>query len=105
MSTIYHVTTLRQWEDALRDGVYRGDTLDSEGFIHASTASQVDGVLTRFFKGKTGLVLLEIETERLTAPLKFEPATDAHELFPHLYGSLNVDAVASARPIAAVEGV
>ena len=99
MPFIFHVANRLHWEQAECDGSYEGDTLDLEGFIHCSTSTQLAGVLDRFFKGKTGLVLLEIDTERLTSPLKFEPATDLFELFPHIYGQLNIDAVVSVRPI------
>ena len=57
--------------------------------------------MERFFKGQTGLVLLEIDVSKLRAPVKHEPA-DA-DVFPHLYGPLNLDAVVGTRPLAAGE--
>ena len=41
MGIIYHITTQKQWEQAKLSGVYSGDTLDSDGFIHCSTSHQV----------------------------------------------------------------
>ncbi len=101
MSIILHLTTRPAWEQAQAAGVYRGDTLDSQGFIHCSTAYQMTGVANRFFRGQTGLVLLCIETEKVKpqvifehpihpAPGKVEPGS---EQFPHIYGPLNLDAV------------
>jgi uncharacterized protein (DUF952 family) len=51
-------------------------------------------------------VLLYVEADRLRAPLRWEPvahldgsvATD-QELFPHLYGAVNLDAVLHAAPL------
>jgi uncharacterized protein (DUF952 family) len=88
-ASIYHIVRRDEWES----GDYRPASLAAEGFIHCSTAAQVMGTANRFFKGTTGLVVLRIETARLTAPLKFESATDRNELFPHIYGALNPSAV------------
>lgn len=49
-------------------------------------------MLERYFAGRDDLVLLEIDPARLRAELKYEPAPDG-ELFPHVYGPLNIDAV------------
>jgi uncharacterized protein (DUF952 family) len=75
--------------------------LDTEGFIHCSNAEQALAVASSFYRGQTGLVLLVIDPRRLTSLLKWEPAAGgppppglpADSLFPHIYGSLNLDAV------------
>jgi uncharacterized protein (DUF952 family) len=36
---------------------------------------------------------LTITAERLTAPLRYETVPERGEMFPHLYGPLNLDAV------------
>jgi uncharacterized protein (DUF952 family) len=89
---IYHITTHEQWEAAQAGGVYRGDTLDSEGFIHASLARQVAGSANLFFVGRSGLVLLEIDPARVGAEIRYEAAPSG-ERFPHIYGPLEVEAV------------
>lgn len=94
-----HILPSYAWEQAQREGVYRGDTLDAEGFIHFSTPEQVIQVANARFKGHTGLLLAVVETERVQAELKYEPPyeggqqVESDELFPHLYGALNFDAV------------
>ena len=47
-------------------------------------------------------MLLCVTCERLAAVVRHEHAEDAGEAFPHLYGPLNLDAVARVVPI--VEG-
>lgn len=89
---ICHITTQAAWQAAQQQGVYSHPSLEAEGFIHCSQPEQVAATAERFFRGQTGLVLLWIGRDRLTAPLKFEPASD-HGTFPHLYGPLNLDAV------------
>jgi len=91
-SMIFHITTRSQWEQAQQLGEYRADSLETEGFIHCSTIDQVVGVANRYYLGQTGLVLLKIECDRLKARLQFD-AIETGELFPHLYGALNLDAI------------
>lgn len=91
MSVIFHIAKSQQWEEAQQIQFYRGDTLDSEGFIHCSTLPQVVRSANKFFVGQTGLLLLWIESEKVQAEVKYEPA--AGDFYPHIYGPLNVDAV------------
>jgi len=90
---IYHVTTKAAWQKALVDGSYSAPSLESEGFIHNSTEAQVAGVLERFYKNQTDLLLLHIDESKLTAPLKYELAPSINESFPHIFGLINVEAV------------
>jgi uncharacterized protein (DUF952 family) len=91
MSVIYHIANKAVWESDVERS-YRGDSLDSDGFIHCSTREQVLDTAERYYHARTGLVLLEIEDSRLTAPLRYEVSTGGR-LFPHLYGPLNRVAV------------
>lgn len=100
---IYHVTSKAAWAEALQQGFYKADSLDSEGFIHTSTAEQVSGVLNRYYKKATNLVLLHINEEKLRAPLKYELAPSVGELFPHIYGAINVESVEAVKPIASID--
>jgi uncharacterized protein (DUF952 family) len=67
--------------------------VQEEGFIHASTAGQVAGVANAFYADAEDLLVLIIDPERLTAPLRYDPVPGAAEPFPHIYGPLNADAV------------
>ena len=97
---ILHVTSRKAWIDATRAGQYSAPSLAEDGFIHASTLKQVLPVAARFYKGQTGLLLLEIDPARLTSELKWEPPTGGplpgvpeRDAFPHIYGPINLDAV------------
>ena len=90
---IYHVTTKQQWAEAQQLGHYDSDTLATEGFIHCSTEPQVAGVLERYYQGQTGLIKLTIDKSKVERPLIFELAGSINEVFPHIYGALNLDAV------------
>jgi len=94
MATIYHVTTAAAWDEAREKGRYESPSLAAEGFIHCSTdGQQVKGVLERYFGGKTGLVKLVIDTEKLTSPFIYEWSPSTADTFPHVYGPINLDAV------------
>ena len=89
---IFHICTRKLWEVARKDGVYRGDTLLSEGYIHCSKEEQVPGVFEQIFKGRRGLVLLCIDEDKVRAEIKWE-SSGSGEVYPHIYGELNIDAV------------
>lgn len=98
---IYHITSRSAWNEARARGDYRAESLDTEGFIHCSTEEQVIPVAENFYKGQHGLLLLVIEPERLTSDLKWEPPAHGApppgvpegDLFPHIYGPVNLEAV------------
>ena len=89
---IYHLTTPAHWSRFGSGEAYVSETFDQETFIHLSTESQVPGVLQRYYRGVPLLLKLHVDESKLTSGLKFEPATGG-ELFPHLYGPLNREAV------------
>jgi uncharacterized protein (DUF952 family) len=89
---IYHIANANQWAKSLEAGAYEGDTLKTEGFIHFSFDHQVLATANRHYHGVRGLVLLKVNTSKLSPELKYELAPIG-ETFPHLYGPLNLDAV------------
>ena len=88
---IVHICERAAWEEAQTTGEYRPDSLASEGFIHASQPSQVLDVANRFYPGRQDLLLLWINPQRLRPAIRYEPVDG--DLFPHIYGALNLDAV------------
>lgn len=104
MAIIYHIASSADWEHAQRRGEYRtstrGRTIDQDGFIHASTANQVETVANALYSGASGLVVLLIDTARLDPEVRYESAAGSDEQFPHIYGPLNIDAVINQLPFA-----
>ncbi len=95
--TLFHITSATAWWAARATGEYRAQSLETDGFIHLSDGRQWLVTAQRFFKGQTGLVLLEIASEKLAAEVQHEAADG--EVFPHLYGPLNLDAVVAAHDL------
>lgn len=104
MSVIYHIATVADWEQALKDGEYttssRDRTLAEEGFIHASTGGQVGWVANSFYPGVRDLLLLVIDTDKVGSLLRYDPVPGWDEPFPHIYGPLSPDAVVDTVPFA-----
>jgi uncharacterized protein (DUF952 family) len=99
---ILHITSKQDWSDAQARGEYIAPSLATEGFIHFSTDKQAIHVANAIYRGRNDLVLLVVDESRLKPELKWEapagpPADTISEadLFPHLYGPLNLDAVTS----------
>ena len=101
-SIIYHLAFRSDWEAAVTEGEYRAPSLAEEGFIHASAdEDQMLRVAARLFPGRTDLLALDVDTERLpeTSPLVRE-ASRSGEVYPHVYGPINLHAVVRIRAIA-----
>ena len=77
---------------------YKPATFNEEGFIHCSYESQVLEVANRLFRGRSDLVLLEIDRQRLTCPVVDENLEGGQELYPHIYGALPRHTVVRIHP-------
>ena len=99
---IFHLTTPEVWTTARAAGSYttstRDRSLEDEGFIHCSDEHQVEGVRATFFADLDDLLLLEIETDRLTSPWRREQVGGADAPYPHVYGPIDLDAVVAVHP-------
>jgi uncharacterized protein (DUF952 family) len=90
---IYKICPASAWREAERQSVFRGSAHDTrDGFIHFSTASQVAETAAKHFFGQTGLFLIEVDADVLGDSLRWERSRN-DELFPHLYGELDLGAV------------
>jgi uncharacterized protein (DUF952 family) len=93
---IYHIETEDLWREALLAGEYLPESFESDGFIHCAALEQVADVADRHYHGRTGLLLLCISQKLLDAETLWEPSDGLY--YPHIYGPLNVSAVAAAVP-------
>ncbi len=103
---IYHVARTEEWEMAQQQNRYQTDSLQKAGFIHGASQHQ----LTRLkqhgvFPPHQAWTLLVIDPFKVKAEIRYEPGDDppgftsqADELFPHIYGPINLDAVVRAEP-------
>ena len=95
MPIIFHITTRADWEHARAAGSYTSDSLETEGFIHCSTAQQVIATANRLFRGRRDLVLLCVDTSHVKAAIRHENLEGGTNLFPHVYGALEAVSIVS----------
>ncbi len=94
----YKILTQAQFT-ALRDDKFEGAPVDvMDGYIHLSTASQLDETLAKHFPAQEGLVIVAIPLTPLGSALKWE-ASSGGQLFPHFYGRLSMDLVSAHAPL------
>ena len=105
MEIIYHITHKSTWNTALAAGSYAADSLATEGYIHCSTAQQVLATANRLFRNRRDLVLLCIDSARIDAEVRYENLEGGTELYPHVYGALELVSVVATHDFpAGVDG-
>lgn len=80
------------------NGEYRCESLDTEGFIHCCDRNQLVGVVSRYYQDVDDVVLLLLDADKITAALIRENTVGGSELFPHIYGPINSEAVIDTVP-------
>jgi len=90
---LVHLCSRQDWLQVQTKAEYRAASLDEVGFIHCSRPEQILKVANRYYPAARDLVLLWIDPARLRSELRWEHSDG--DIFPHLYGSINLEAVIS----------
>lgn len=97
MDRAFKILTAEQWVQFSADGVFAGAPVDlADGYIHLSTADQVQGTRDKHFAGQAGLIIAEINLAMLGDTVKWEVSRGG-ALFPHVYAPLPMAAVVQVR--------
>jgi uncharacterized protein (DUF952 family) len=97
--TAFKILTAAQWSQFQANAAFEGAPVDLEdGFIHLSTADQLQATLDKHFAGQAGLVIAEIDLEALGNAVKWEVSRGG-ALFPHVYGELLMSAVVTVKRV------
>jgi uncharacterized protein (DUF952 family) len=92
----YKIIDTAEWDVAVSLGTYAGSAVDlADGFIHLSTAEQLEETARKHFAGRRDLTLLTVDLAKLGESVVWEPSR-AGALFPHIYGPLPAQAVIRA---------
>ncbi len=94
--SLFHITSLAEWQEAQSVGEYKPEAFAREQFIHCSYRHQLLTVANRFYRGQEGLVVLLIDSTKINSKLIEENLEGGRELYPHLYGVLPINAVSKA---------
>lgn len=94
---IYLLAAKQDYIDAMHKGYFTRDSLDDEGFIHATPYSQLTRLANKYYKSVKDPHLLKVDKKLIKPEVKWEPAKGG--LYPHIYGVLNSDAIVAIEPI------
>ena len=93
---IYKVLTLNEWKIAKETGVIITNVDKNDGFVHLSTARQLNATLSMYFQDSSKVMLLEVSHNKVKKILKYEPTNSDSSrkgFFYHLYGELLIEYV------------
>ncbi|MES2755489.1 MAG: DUF952 domain-containing protein [Pseudomonadota bacterium] len=97
--TAYKVLTAAELATLEADGRFAGSADDlRDGFIHLSTAEQLEGTLAKHYAGAADLQLAAVDLGAFGASLRWEEARGG-QVFPHLYEPLRLDTVIAYGPL------
>jgi uncharacterized protein (DUF952 family)/uncharacterized SAM-binding protein YcdF (DUF218 family) len=101
MNQIYKILTREEWQKFQKEGVFYGSSLDlKDGFMHCALEDQYPKIREKFLKNQSPVILLSIDPKKLPeGALKIEANKPGGTEYPHLYGSLPLDAVISWKAI------
>eukprot|EP00879_Flechtneria_rotunda_P024787 GHRR01026300.1.p1 GENE.GHRR01026300.1~~GHRR01026300.1.p1 ORF type:complete len:147 (+),score=24.36 GHRR01026300.1:97-537(+) len=108
--TLYHLVQKSLWESCKAGGKsYYPPTYEADGFIHLTKeAPLLLSIANHFYQSVSGdFIVLALDSSKLTSEVKFEAAAavgnteapETQQLFPHLYGTINSDAVTQELPV------
>jgi uncharacterized protein (DUF952 family) len=100
MASIFHIVAEADWRAACTQGSYRPPSLEQEGFVHFSYRDQVARTANARFAGRTDLLVVELESERLADPVVDEDLYGSDEEFPHVYGAIPTSAAVAEHRLA-----
>lgn len=88
----YHLVPTSVWEEQSNSQWYTPEGFDAEGYIHCTNG--LDMLLTvgnRYYRNDTRpYTVLILEVQKIECPVRYD---DPDEIFPHIYGPLNTNAV------------
>lgn len=90
---VYHLCIQSDFDRLKTEDSYQTQDLAETGFIHCCTKQQMSGVLDRFFNEEQELIALKINPSKLKAKIVYELSDQQLELFPHIYGCINLNSV------------
>jgi uncharacterized protein (DUF952 family) len=96
---VYKILLPPEWAAFAAAGRFDGSPFDVEsGYIHCSSREQVARTAARYFADEPTLVIVALDAESLGETVRWEESSDG-DRFPHVYGPLPLDAVASTHDV------
>lgn len=93
---MYILHSVKKSDFDINKKYYGNESINKFGFIHCSDIDTYYLVAPNFKEEKEGRLLLVIDTNSVTAPIKWEENYGVK--FPHIYGLLNTSSVVETLP-------
>ncbi len=91
---IFKILRPDEWANCKNNDCYAGAPIDiSDGYIHFSTLDQLQDTADKHFSGEQTIHIAAFSSATWPHTLKWEPSR-GDQLFPHLYGPLDMTLVA-----------
>jgi|TARA_B110000196_G_scaffold303632_1_gene299647 uncharacterized protein (DUF952 family) len=91
--TVYKVLTLTEWDEASQMGQIETVLDQQDGFIHLSSATQLNMTLSLYFSKEEKVILLQINESDIAEGLTYEQADKRGGEFAHFYGELSTQKI------------
>ena len=90
---VYKILTLGEWEEASKIGQIVTALDQQDGFVHLSSATQLNMTLSLYFLKQEKVILLQINEGDIIEGLAYEYADKRGGEFAHFYGELSTDKI------------
>ncbi|OGX85817.1 DUF952 domain-containing protein [Hymenobacter glacialis] len=100
---LYRIAEPADWQQAQTTGFFASADLAAEGFIHSSEQHQILETASRYYAGRTDLMLLEWDEAALVAAsvrVEREWVESRQQHFAHVFGPVPLAAVRRIWPCA-----
>ncbi len=98
-SMIYHFALEKSWKKQLKEGNYKPDSLNKQGYINASSWEQIKATYYKHFSRPNQLLIIVIDPLKVKSEIKYENSSEGDQLYPHIYGPLNQDAISKIETV------
>ena len=93
---VYKVLTIKEWGEASEMGQIVTELDQQDGFVHLSSAAQLNMTLSLYFSDEEKVVLVEINESDIAEGLSYEHAEKRGGDFAHYYGELSIDKISQS---------
>ena len=93
---VYKVLTIKEWGEASEMGQIVTELDQQDGFVHLSSATQLNMTLSLYFSNEEKVVLVEINESDIAEGLSYELAEKRGGDFAHYYGELSTDKISQS---------
>ena len=90
---VFKVLTLKEWKEASQTGQIATELDQQDGFVHLSSATQLNMTLSLYFSKEEKVILLQINESDIAEGLTYERADKRGGEFAHFYGELSTQKI------------